>query len=255
MGEFIHFRGKDAIIEAYERNGVPACSLCSGKDLLFCYDGGSIDEGAGLLSEFIDALKMGHSQGVYQLRMYKNPPHDINISTKQNFSFKCRILDPDEDLARTEQLSEGSYFKRENEALKGRIAALEAEEADDEIDEPIPAWQQAINGVLLRPDVQNFVMGKIFTFVEKMFGGSPVPQPAHTMNGVPEGAHPPSPPPGEQLTADQLYQQLPPAEREMLDAAMGILLANDPQIGTNLYKVASLLKSNPSKYRAFASMM
>jgi hypothetical protein len=252
MGEFIHFRGKDAIIDAYERNGIPACTLCSGKDLLFCYDGDSLEEGSGLLGEFIDALKMGHSQGVYQLRMYKNPPGDINISTKQNFSFKCRILDPDEDNVVTQQHADSYQYRKRIETLEAKLA--EAEAAEDE-PEPMPVWQQTINGVLQRPDVQNYVMGKIFNFVEKIFGPGPAAAPAaaHAMNGVPEGAQ--GQPGDPNLTAEQLYQGLPPQEREMLDAAMGILLAKDPQIGTNLYKVASLLQSNPNKYRAFASMI
>jgi hypothetical protein len=255
MGEFIHFRGKDAILQAYESQGIPCCSLVSGKDIVFCYDGDDIDAGSAELADFIDRLKVGHSQGVYQLRVYKYPPKDkdINLSTKQNLSFKCRILDPDEDMDATQQRADGYNYKKRIEQLEAKLA--EAETGEDEEPEPMPVWQQTINGVLQRPDVQNYVMGKIFNFVEKIFGPGPAPAPAaaHAMNGVPEGAQ--GSPGDPNLNPEQLYQALPPQEREMLDAAMGILLANDPQIGTNLYKVASLLKSNPNKYRAFASMI
>lgn len=256
MGEFIHFRGKDAILKAYESQGIPCCALVSGKDIIFCYDGGDIDEGVTELGDFLDRLKLGHSQGVYQLRVYKFPPkdRDINLSTKQNLSFKCRILDQDE----SDEVSQGAEtrfeYQRRLKALEERLASRETE-IEEESEEPVPVWQQAINGVLQRPDVQNFVIGKIFNFMEKIFGASPAtPATAHAMNGVPEEAKPSSPGEG-QASAEQLYQQLPATEREMLDAAMGILLANDPQIGTNLYKVANLLKTSPAKYRAFAAMI
>ncbi len=250
MGEFIHFRGKDAIIEAYENNGVPACALCSGKDLLFCYDGNDIDEGAGVLGEFIERLSKGHSQGVYQLRMYKNPPEDITIATKQSYSFKCKIMSPEAEEDQMELMHATGNYRRRIEALEAKLAESE----DMEEEEPIPAWQQTINGVLQRPDVQNFVMSKIFGFVEKIMGGASSPAGAHAMNGVPESAQPQPGPEGQQ-TADQLYQQLPPSERQQLDQAMQILLAGDPQIGTNLYKIALILKSNPGKYRGFAAML
>jgi hypothetical protein len=255
MGEMIHFRGKDAIIQAYESQGIPCCSMVSGRDIIFCYDGEDIVEGSAELADFIDRLKLGHSQGTYQLRVYKFPPKngDINTSTKQNLSFKCRILDPNEDRDVTQNYADTYSYQKRIELLEAKLAESETIEQEDP--EPIPVWQQTINGVLQRPDVQNFVMGKIFSFVEKIFGPGPgaAPAPAHAMNGVPEGAQAA---PGEpQPNAEQLYQALSPQERDLLDAAMGILLANDPQIGTNLYKVASLLKSNPNKYRAFASMI
>ena len=262
MGEAIHFRGKDAIVEAYERNNIPACTFCSGKDILFCYDGDSVDEGGQLLGEFIDALKAGKTRATYKLKVYKFPPKDINRSTKENFAFNCTILDDQED----EEVGRGydtRYLVEEMKQLKATVGNLMIEKEEPEEEEPMPVWQQAINGILSKPEIQNLLMTKVIGFVEGFFNRSPAA--AARVAGIPPEVQPGAgsvPDPGlvqqnAGTGADPgaLYNALPPEEKAKLDAAMAILLAGDPAIGTNLYKLANILQQNPGKYRMYAALL
>lgn len=246
MPEFIHFRGKDAILEAYERQGIPACTLVSGKDIIFCYDGDSIEQGSAELGEFIDALKVGLSQGVYTLRVYKNPPKEINLSTKQNLSFKCRILDPDEMEEKNNGYAQRFYEKRISD-LEAKLSGM-----PDEEEEEMPIWQSTVAGILQRPDVQNFLMTKIFGIVEKFFGPAGQ-QPAAAVSGVPEAVQ--STAEKAMIDATALYNGLSPEQRQRMDAAIGVLLQNDPEVGTNLLKIAMFLQKDPGKYRTYLSMI
>lgn len=260
MGEHVHFRGKDAIVQAYSRNNVPGCILCSAKDILFQYDGDDVEEGADMLGQFIDALKKGHSQAVYQLRMYKDPPANVNLKTDWNYSFKCRILDEDEVTENGGSYNTSRETYKRLDALTAELAELkrERELEQEEEGEEVGGFQSVIGGLINRPDVQNFLIQKMMGFMNNLTGNKGQPaQPGAAVSGLPGAAAQPMAAEGlqQEINTDTAYNRLAPDQRQLLDQAMAVLMERDPNIGTNLYKLAKILYSDPDRYNNLAKMI
>ena len=238
------FRGKEAVLRAYRFNGVPAWGLFVGKDPMFSYKGDSIDEGEQKLEQIIDDLVEYMSMGTYQLRIYEEVGKGISNRTEYNYSFRFQLLDDEEYESRpTGKIA----------ALKKRIEELEADGEEEEDD----SFMGRVGSFLKqRPDVENFLMQKVMGWANQIL--TPRPTPPANMAGfttMDTTQQQPGPDPQQQPpTAAELYNRLSPDEKQKFDTAMWTLLQYDPQIGTNLSKLANLLVTNPATYQVLTKM-
>jgi hypothetical protein len=244
MAEICQFRGADKAVEAYEANDVAPWALFQGSEILCNYKGNSVTEGATKLTAFLEMLKVGSSKTTYQLRVYEDQPRTINNKSPYNLSFRFKLLDDEEYEASPIQ---GNY-----KAMIGRIQDLEAkladkEKEDDEEEKP-SAIQGMIAGIINRPEIQEALMQRVIGFINTLMASRTTPA---AIAGVPgEGAG--------QLTPEQIaaaYNNMPADQKQKMDQAIGILVTRDPQIGTNLLKIAMILRDNPNKYQTFAAML
>jgi len=230
-------------MRAFEYNKIPTWALYVGRELITSYTGRNMADATSALDQFLDMLKEHNSAGTYQLRMYQGLKGTVNDKTPYTNSFKFKLLDDEE--------YEGAGGSPNFRAINARMDRIEqlllgqAEEEGEEEEEDEPTFMGQIQGVLAEklkdPQVQKFLMGKVVGLVNGLMGR---PQPAATMNGQPTN-----------LPAAEAYNALPQEQREAMDRGMLILLNGDPNIGTNLEKLAKMLATDPGQYAMLAGML
>jgi hypothetical protein len=239
------FRGKEAVLRAYRFNKVATWGIFIGKDPMFSYEGESLEEGEELLGEVIDNLVEHMSMGTYQLRIYRDlTAKGITNRTEYNYSFRFQLLDDEEYGFRNPN--------RTVAALQKRIEELEGEEEEED-----DSFMGKVGSFLKkRPDVENFLMGKIIGWVNQaMTPKQPAPANMAGFTNMDTTQQQPSPgPQGQPPTSAELYDALSPGERAKFDQAAYILLGGDPQVGTHLLKLATLLQTNPGTYDMLTKM-
>jgi hypothetical protein len=237
------FKGREAILKAYRFNKVPAWAIFVDRTPMFSYEGDELDVGEDFLAEAVDNLIECLGSGYYQLRVYKVVTEKgILNNTPYNYGFKFALLEDEEWEVRNPGRGIGS--------LEKRLAALENGGGEEEPEEQDKSFGATLGRVLNRPDVQEFVLQKIFGLVNTVFAPKN-PMPAGmagftTMDTTQQQQQPP--------TSAELYNGLPPQEKANFDQAAYILMANDPQVGTNLMKLAKILTENPVLYQSLTKM-
>jgi hypothetical protein len=237
------FKGKEAILKAYKFNKVPAWAIFVDRIPMFSYEDNDLDAGEEFLEQAIDNLVECMGNGTYQLRVYKEvTAKGILNNTPFNYGFKFQLLPDEEYEAR---VGGGSTMA----GINKRLAALEGGEGDEE--EEDKSFGAQLGRMFAKPEVQDFVLQKIFGFVNGIFGSKTVPgaMAGYTKMGATEQGQQQTP-----LTSAELYNGLPPAEKQQFDQAAYILMANDPQVGTHLMKLANLLMTNPALYQSLTKM-
>jgi len=127
----VQFTEAKDVVQAYLSNEVPAFSIRNKEQLLFTYKGNDLNEGAELLTGFLNLLK--NSSGIYALCVYEKLSADKRITNKTEYdgSFNFRFQDQI-------QAQGAAYYSREVmselNALKEEIRQLkeEKEQGDDE---------------------------------------------------------------------------------------------------------------------------
>lgn len=231
------------MVSAYEANTVPVWALFCGKEILGQYKGNNMEEGAQLLTEWIDRLSLGESIATYQLRMYEDDfKGSVNNNTPYNYSFRFKLDDGEEVHGRSRTY--GPYFTE----MENRIKKLEAEKAALEEDdgEEIGGIQGFIGSILQKPEVQEMILNKFLGFMGGLMGRGPQ---AAAMSGVPVDV------PGVTTDMATVYANLPADQQQQLNKALEILLTKDPQAGTRLYKIALILQDSPARYEMLAGML
>lgn len=245
----VQFRGVAPVVEAYELNKVPVWALFCGRNILGQYRGKSIDEGAQLLDAWLEKLKQGESTAAMQLRMYEEfNGKPITPSTPENYSFQFRLLDDEEyERSRPGQYSRGNQVIMDRlDAIEKRQLALLEEETDGE-EEKIGGIQGMIGSLLEMPGVKEGLMQNLFGLIGKFTGVNR--QPA-AMAGTPAAVET-----IDTSSAAQLYADLDPVQKKQLDAALVILMQEDPKAGEKLYKLALLCRNNRMQYDMAAKML
>lgn len=242
---FTLFKGKEAILKAYMFNKVPAWAIFVDRIPMFSYEGDDLDTGEDFLEQAIDNLIECMGNGSYQLRVYKQiSDKGILNNTPFNYGFKFQLLKDDEYEAR---YPDGAGIS----GLRKRLEALENGGGEEE--EEDKGFGAQLGKMLMRPEVQDFVLQKIFGLVNGIFqpkNQTPANMAGFTTMGTTEQ-------PGQQAappTSAELYNALPPTEKQNFDQAAYILMANDPQVGTHLMKLANLLINNPAMYQSLTKM-
>lgn len=237
------FKGKEAILKAYMFNKVPAWAIFVDRIPMFSYKDDDLSTGEGFLAEAIDALTDCMGNGTYQLRIYEEVgPKGILNTTPFNYGFKFQLY-PDDEYQDKFKGSTIAGLQRQIDEL--RSGEGEEEEEDNSIMGKVGAYLKQ------RPEIEDFLLQKIMGWVNNNFGPKN-PMPAN-MAGFPtmEQTQPGQQPP--RSSAD-LYNALSPTEKQNFDQAAHVLMANDPNVGTNLMKLANLLINNPAMYQQLTKM-
>ena len=238
----VQFRGTEAVIEAYQFNKVGPWALCCGRELLFSWEETDLQQGSQFLEEVLKHMHKGHSAAEYQLRLYREVPEKgIVNTTPWNYSFKFRLYSDGE-------YDEKNPFFAKTDAIMNRLTAIEQRMSEEEEGEPESAVMGFINGIIGKPEVQNFLLQKVFGLVNKIF---PSDRPAAAAASM--GATEPGATAQEGPSTAQLYGALSVDERQKMDWAVHVLL-NDPQIGTHLLKLATIYQDEPAKYEMLCKL-
>lgn len=245
MGAAVLFRGKDAILRAYEYNQIVSWAIfVQGKIFTFCpEDVRTIEEGEQRLSDVLDMLMQGCvTTAQLELRCYVDPRYPITQNSPFSSAVGFKLTDPEDAIV---ERGMGAILTKMSERMDS-LEARQKQRDEEPADEPeIPAWQRTIGAIVERPEVMQYLMGKVIGFVESIF---PTKRPAAAVGSIP-------PAPADQQSAENLYAGLDATQRALLDEAMPVLMSKDPNVGTNLSKIAKLLVSDPDKYRMFAAML
>lgn len=240
----VQFKGIDAAMRAFEYNKIPNWALYVARELLTSYTGRNMKDATDALQQFLEMLKEHNSAGTYQLRMYQGLKATVNDKTPYTNSFKFKLMD-DEEYEGGGGPSNFRMAMARMDKIEQLLLGQVQQEIDEEEEEEEPSFmgtiQSAFAEKLKDPQVQQFLMGKVIGLVNGWIGR---PQPAATMNGQPTN-----------LPASEAYAALPQEQRDAMDRGMLILLNGDPNIGTNLEKLAKMLATDPGQYAMLAGML
>lgn len=241
---YLLFKGKEAVLRAYNFNKVPAWAIVVGKDPMFSYDGSDMVEGAALLEQVIEDLIDNNMQGTLQLRVYRDVSRGgILNNTPFNYGFRFQLYGDEE--YNNERLPQNTVLRRIMDRLD-KIEGGEETEEDNSV-----AGQ--IAGFLKRPEVMQQIFGRVLGFVDGLGLFKNKPAGPAAMSGVmnmgqttPGGQAPP--------TTEELYKRLSPDEQMRFNQATYVLMFLDPAVGTNLLKLATLLQNKPDTYEMLTKM-
>lgn len=243
----VQFKGIDQVIEAYEMNDMPSWSVWNGQNLMFAYEEEDINKGAAMLKQAVEMLQKGQSEGVYTLKVYKDPPGEIRSNTAYSRAFNFHLFE--------EGGSKSPQAVRSNNILgviNDRFQEMQAtildrvldkiDREDEEEDKPAkaPGLMGVINGMLENPQIQIAVANKLGALITGLLG---IPQGPQAIAGINQQANsqPPTP-----LSEEQ---------ENKINQAIDILAAVDPLIGDNLLKIAAIARDTPGKYQMYVSML
>jgi hypothetical protein len=238
----VQFRGIKNVLKAYSNKAVPAWGLFQGTQFLEKYEGADIEEGATLLRDYLEALdQRSNDQNTYTLCVYEIPAgQKINSATKFDASFNFRLLDTIEDHLQN-RIAGG---------LETRIAGIEDKLnqvlAPDEPEELTPQQKiwDTVGKILEHPQVQEMLARKLIGVVD---GVSTTVGNIFRPPGLPAAI-------GTTATAQRVPADAA-EENQKLQEAVNILVTVDPQLGTNLLKLAGIAKQDPDKYKLLVSML
>lgn len=240
---FTVFKGKEQVLKAYTFNKVAAWAIFVDRIPMLSYDGDDLDTGEEFLSQAIDNLVESMGNGTYQLRIYKDvPPKGILNNTPFNFGFKFALLSDEQYDEKPGSKTIAGLQKQIDELRNG---GGEEDEEEHFIGGKLGAFLKQ------RPEIEDFLIQKVMGWANNFFGPKN-PMPAN-MAGFPTmeqqpGAQQPQP------TSAELYNALSPIEKQNFDQAAYMLMRNDPNVGTNLMKLANLLMTNPAMYQQLTKM-
>ena len=160
MGKSVQFTQQDHVIDAYTLRGVPMYAIFQGAQLLTKYEGSDIDEGAELLSQFLQMLS--GSAAIYTLAVYEEiaKGQRISIKTPYHGSFNFRF----QDTTNFQQVSGLGAINSQLQKLSQEIEQLRRDRLQDEMDAAdMPDEAQPDNaldkiaGFLSHPLVEKFM--------------------------------------------------------------------------------------------------
>jgi hypothetical protein len=238
VGKSVQFRGIDNAVRAYENMAIPRWGLFQGTQFLMKYGGTSMSEGSELLSEYLNALDLRSADSnTYTLCIY-DTAEKINSATKYDASFNFRLVD-NIDAYNDNRLT-GATAQR----IAGIEEKLNALLADPEPEEVTPKDQLigALSKILEVPQVQAALAQKLMGIIDGV---------GNTITGIFNQAQPlPA-----RAAIGNVQKTTVEQENESLQQAINILAPVDPQLGTNLLKLAQIAQAAPEKYRLLITML
>jgi hypothetical protein len=233
MAQTVLFHGKDQVLQAYELNDVAPWGIWSGKELVTAYDADDVTCGVGMLSDALDMLASGGSEGVLILRVYDptTAAKGINYATPalRGFTFKLHG-DSGQPWQSSKQMIVD--LQKRNALLEQALLERAAEDDEDEEDEE-GGIVGAIKGILTNPEQMRSIIGTV-TQIVGIFKGMRGQQPAQ-VSGV--------------------AQPFSPDQQQKTDAAIDILEGVDPLLGDHLQAIAKIAVEDPQKYAFLISML
>jgi hypothetical protein len=222
MAGSVQFRDSVAVLAAYLNRNCPAWSLFQGRQFMFKYEGGTVQEGEAALVEVLDMLSSG-TNAIYTLKVYEDLPKGgkIKENTPCDGSFNFRLNE--ENQVPTQ--SQITRYNNNNEVLT-RLTAIEArlnEDAGEEEEEENETEKALgkIGSLLSNPTVAllaNLIFGA-------KLPGLPAPA-AGTVGNIPPAGN----------------------TDEEIKKALDVLKANDTRLADHLTKLAAMSIHQPQNF-------
>lgn len=226
VGGSLQYTKKEQVINAYQLQEIPSWAIAHRRQFLFKYIGEDLEEGAEQLEKILEDLQ--NSAAVYTLRLYeKTNGERITDKTPYDLSFNFRFKTESENYLPGLGGSPREIlplFMQKLETMQEEISALrrEREEESEEDTEPQEDTIGKITQLLSNPAVM--------AMLQKFFpAGSPTQVPAQ-LSGIGD-------------------------EEKKIQAALEILRAADPQLGSHLLKLAQVAQNDKQKFSGLISMI
>lgn len=203
----VQFRGKEAVLAAFEKRGCSAWSLWSGKQFIHPCTANDNQEATQMLSEFLDMLEDSGSAATYTIKVYEDPTVKIREKDPCDGSFNFRFVT-------TQDPTYGANGV--NREIINRIAGIEqrmkeAPEQEETMVEKVAGYIEN------NPWAQQIVTSVLGGLLKQM--GVALP-PATALAGVPASS----------VTHDD----------QRISAAVELLKNKDPQFAEHLEKLAQV---------------
>lgn len=224
--KYIHFRGIEAILKAYQFRGVDTFAVF--QDKMMMYKGNTKDE----LSQFLNMLS--EDACTYTLKVYENiEPDQVKDNTGSDGGFNFKLVNEEEDYG------PHTYSNKRNKLLE-RLERLEAmnELPASEMEEEETLEDAAI-GLLKKP----WELAELANVVKGIFNLQPgyvPPRPANTMGST-----------GQAMSGTQSKETM----IDRLEKAIDTLEKYDPKIIEHLEKLAMIAANNPSQFNFLISAL
>jgi hypothetical protein len=240
----VAFRGTPAVVGAYEANDMTGWAIVCGKDIMFAYEGESVEDGAEMLREVLTNMSKGSSTAAYSLRCYKLTGKQLEITsaTAYHRAFPFKLYE-EEDMNPFEA-GRRHYKQEADERLQKMQEQIDLlmkmnMEDDSEPDEP-EGVNGFIAGVMKDPMIKQVLAGALAGIVRKFV---PMPEMPAMVAGV-----------GPCGTAE-VQSVLEAGQPEKVQQAVNILCAQDPKLGDDLMKLATIALNNPGQFSFLLNML
>lgn len=233
VAKSVQARDVDSVVEFYLNRDVPAFSIRQGNQLIYAYEGESVQDGAELLGDFIQKfVVIPRSAAIYTLCVHTNLKGPISNKTEYNGSINFRMFDY-ADMYGAGGNTANPYASLPP-ALESKINGITTElaEVKKRLKEGQPDEKSKLGLVgEIFDHPLGFAIGK--AFIEK-FLDTKVPEPAMVSGTGFE-------------TMEDAHQRL--------NEALVILIREDPDVPMYLYKLSQIAISDPAKFKGFLNML
>lgn len=160
----VQFRDLQSIVKAYQNRGVADWAIFQGKQFMFVYSGGDLDEGAAQLAEIVSALSQ--SAAIYTLCVYEDLQGSkikSNTAYDGSFNFRLNEYDAQNSISGYRGGVENTGLSLAIEKLNSRIDALETVEDENEIPEEktlVSQFVELMQVPAIGEIISGFIMGK-----------------------------------------------------------------------------------------------
>lgn len=234
MGQVVHFRGVESVVEAYSANGVGPWAILSGKTIVFSSEeiaNDDVDAGAELLRRHLLLIKRGGTEGRYELRVYKLKDGEEIDSGTRYFRGFCFTLYENAYGGSNSDNRVIDMLTKMNERLE--VLEMRPVELVEEEDKTVMGKLGAYAlGLIETPMVQQMIVAGIGNVMGKFL-------PMNNSQGPAKVA-------GVQGADDFLSE----GQKMKIATAVQRLAAKDPLLGDHLLKLADIAENNPAKYNA-----
>lgn len=226
----VQAKDADSVVEFYTNRGIPAFSVRQGNQLIYAYEGESLEEGAALLGDFVEKfIAIPQSAAIYTLCVHVEPKGPISNKTDYNGSINFRLFDYADMYGAPGRAPTG--FPALPPSLESKINGLvtTVQELQKKVDVPKePDNKLGMVGEILDHPL-GFAIGK--AIIEKVFKTT-VPEPAMISGTGPETD-----------------------SHQRLNDALVVLIEADPSVPDYLYKLACIAQQDRPKFQGFINML
>jgi hypothetical protein len=239
----VQARDPESVVTFYNNREVPAFSIRQGNQLIYSYEGESLDEGAAELEQFIEQFVIkSRSAAIYTLCVHTGLKGPISNKTEYNGSINFRMFDYADMYGVNQGGNSNHYPYPQTQAVPAALEskingiALGLAELQKKMNTPSakaePESKLGMVGEIMDHPL-GFAIGK--ALIERLIPGAKVPEPAGVING----------------TGTESLEE----SHKRLNDSLIILIETDPNIPLYLWKLAELAKTDRKKFDGFVNMV
>lgn len=220
----VQFYGTDAVLLAAENRNVPNWAIFQGKQFLFKYEEGNMDESLQYLLSILQSLQI--SSATYTICFYED---DVKIkqNTPHDGSFNFKTISEGEREAKNQSYQNNSAaILQKLDAIETRLSLIEEEDEEEDEEEP-GGLNGIVAGLLNEPDKLMQLIN-----VGKSLLGIGSPQRPAAVAGVPGND-----------------------EDEKINRAIESLKQSDPDFSIHIEKLAAIAKEQPKFFNQLIKML